>query len=189
MGDRATVTRWLGTVSAKRKAFGFIRSINYPTDVFFHSNSCADFSELAVGDAVEFSVEQQPEGKKAAVAVCKADQPARDLCGVDPTPHVGLVATDTASSKQSSGYLRYMDQQGSVRHLTFSTQDLSAGVAAVARGQLVQFHVMTDHRKQQQQQQQQQVKDAAAGGAAATSSKHAFMRATQLRPLSLDEEV
>jgi cold shock CspA family protein len=140
-----------------------------------------------MGDAVKFSVEQQLGGKKAAVAVCKAEQSAPDLCSVAATPHVGLVATDTAASMQSSGYLRYMDQQGSVQHLTFSTQDLCAGVDAVARGQQVQFHVMTDHRKQQLLQQR--AKDVAAGGAAANSSKHAFMRATQLRPLSSEEKV
>jgi hypothetical protein len=86
--------------------------------------------------------------------------------------------------QESSGFLRYMDQQGTVQHLTFSVQDFAAGVTSVVRGQLVRFHVLVDRR-----QQLQQAKQAGAGATAGTSSKHAFMRATQLRPLTSEEQV
>jgi cold shock CspA family protein len=184
MADHAGVTRYLGTVSAKRKAFGFIRSKDSPVDVFFHSSSCTQYEHIAVGEAVEFTVEQQPGGKKAAIAVCRARQAVPDLQVVESATHVGLVATDTAVGKQSSGFLRYMDQQNTVQHLTFSRGDLASGITSVARGQLVQFHIIIDRR-----QQLQQSKHAAAHGTAGTSSKHAFMRATQLRPLSNEEQV
>uniref|UniRef100_A0A383VYA4 CSD domain-containing protein n=1 Tax=Tetradesmus obliquus TaxID=3088 RepID=A0A383VYA4_TETOB len=183
MADQAVATRYLGTVSAKRKAFGFIRAAELPLDVFFHSASCSDFDDLAVGDAVEFAVEQQPGGKKAAVGVCKASKAAPDLQSVQDASHIGLVATDTAVARLSSGYLRYMDQQGAVQHLTFSVQDFAAEVNSIARGQPVKFQVLIDRR-----QQLLQAKQAESGGAAGTSSKHAFMRATQLRPLSTEEQ-
>eukprot|EP00882_Tetradesmus_deserticola_P009649 GHRQ01010187.1.p1 GENE.GHRQ01010187.1~~GHRQ01010187.1.p1 ORF type:complete len:228 (+),score=55.43 GHRQ01010187.1:350-1033(+) len=184
MADQEAASRYLGTVSAKRKTFGFIRAVGFPLDVFFHSGSCTDFGGLAVGDAVEFAVEQQPGSKTAAVAVCRANSAAPDLQSLEPTQYVGLVATDTAAGKQGSGYLRYMDQQGSVQHITFPVQQLAAGVTSVARGQLVYFHVMTDRR----QLRLQQAKQAGPGSSTATSSKHAFTRATQLRPLTSAEE-
>lgn len=185
MADQAAATRYLGTVSAKRKAFGFIRAAELPLNIFFHSSSCTDFGDLTVGDAIEFAVEQQPGGKTAAVAVCRVNNAAPDLQTVESTQLVGLIATYTAAGQQGSGYLRYVDEQGSVQHLTFSVQDLTPGVTTVARGQLIYFHVRIDWRKQHLHQ----AKQARPGSSAATSSKHAFMRATQLRPLTSEEEV
>jgi cold shock CspA family protein/acyl-coenzyme A thioesterase PaaI-like protein len=154
-------------------------------------------------------------GRLVAARVWRDAQSSVGACleHLDFTPRHGVVARyERAGAHHGSGWLRYVNDAGRVSHLTFSAgdvKDCTATGSAVEPGQVVCFAVRTDLRHQQRgggsragavtavTDSSGAVCCTAAATAAATAapeagaarSKHAYLRAVQLQPLSADERV
>lgn len=181
VADTSSSEVYIGTISTVRKSFGFIKSAALASEVFFHQSVCG-MEGLAVGDAVGFVLDaQQQPGKKAAAKVWRSSQHC-SLSISSTDTHYGIVSIYQATGLHGSGVLRYMDQQGKVQHLTFSSKDLepSDGRVTLAPGSLVSFKVGTD-------MWQKALTEAARPPG--PKAVHAYMRATQVQQLTDDSQV
>jgi hypothetical protein len=134
---------------------------------------------LEVGEAVSFQLDpgSQP-GKRVAAQVARStEQPV--LEHVDPTQLFGHVVKPPSTS--AAGILRYVPGPGKVQHLTFKHSGVCSVAADLVAGQPVRFKLLTDERRK--------LSAKAAGASASQHAVHAYLRATDVAPISQEDMV
>lgn len=170
-----------GTVASLKKSFGFLKSPSLVRQVFFHRASCAcPLDSINIGDVFRFCLDSsQAPGKLVAISLMPVtDKHAGHCVTVADMPSYGIIQTPPRGPGHAcNGLLRYMHEK-EVRHLVFSTEDISAASLPLARRDCVRFLIATDH-----------VKQAAAESSDSNHKAHAAQKAAQVAVISAKEKV